>query len=275
MMNADGATSSAVQRTRGSADGRAGLAPLPDGRFCYLARTADEINIMLSDADGSNTKQLATGFEYLEELRADPLGRFLIFSTLKGGKNHMVRLDFEDGRVTQLTSGDSVEIDSTVSPDGKYLTYDSSSVIEGAQAFALKRVPVEGGDPVTIKASGCYIPTYSPDGSMLSCVAMGKTEVLVVSATDGASIQSFQLPPAAEWNFGIGWTPDGSGLVYIVTENGVSNIEVQPRDGSKPRRLTNFTSGFIYRYAFSPDGSRLYLSRGYPTKDVILIQNFR
>jgi Tol biopolymer transport system component len=274
-MNADGSTSSAVQRTRGSADGRAGLAPLPDGRICYLARNADEINIMVSDADGSNTKQLATGFEYLEELRADPAGKFVIFSAVKDSKNHMFRLDLEGGGVTQLTSGNTTEIDSTVSPDGKYLAYDSAAVVDGAQVFSLKRVPSSGGDPVTIKSSGCYIPTYSPDGSMLTCIAQAETRVLVVSATDGALIESFQLPAVAEWNFGIGWTPDGSGLVYIVTENGTSNIEIQPRDGGKPRKLTNFTSGFIYRYAFSSDGSKIYRARGYPLRDVCLIKNFR
>jgi DNA-binding winged helix-turn-helix (wHTH) protein/Tol biopolymer transport system component len=273
-LNADGNATGAVQRTRGLADGRAGLAGLPNGRFSYLARTADEINIMVSDADGARVRQLATGFEYVEELRADPLGRFLILSTVKDNKNHLFRLDTEGGGVRQLTEGDTSEIDSTVSPDGKYVAYDSASIVDGAPNFAIKRVPAEGGDPVTIRSKGCFIPTYSPDGSMLTCIRSDKPEIEIISASDGSLIQAFKIPVASEWNFGIGWTADGSGLVYIVTENGISNLEVQPRDGGKPRRLTNFTSGSIYRYAFSPDSSKLYLSRGYPTKDVILIRNF-
>jgi DNA-binding winged helix-turn-helix (wHTH) protein/Tol biopolymer transport system component len=275
VLNADGNTNSATQLTKGAADGRAGLAPLPDGRFGYLARTAEEISILLAAADANNSKQLATGFQYVEELRADPLGRFFVFSTVKDGKNHLFRIDVDGGAVKQLTFGESREVDSTLSPDGKYLTYDSSSFEDGVETFALKRIPVDGGEPVTIRPSGCLIPTYSPDGSLLSCISYGNPEILVVSATDGAEVERHPLPVHATWNFGIGWTPDGAGLIYIIQEKGVSNLWIQPRDGSKARSFTNFTSGVIWRYAFGRDGTKLYVSRGYPTQDAILIKNFR
>ena len=274
VMNADGNTSTAVQLTRGSADGRAGLGPLPEGRFGYLARTADEISIMLANADGSNAKQLATGFQFIEELRSDPLGRFFVFSAKKDGRTHLYRIDVDGGEVKQLTFGDR-ELDSTISPEGKYLTYDSLFVENGVEVVALKRIPTDGGEPVMIKTKGCFIPTYSPDGSMLSCMNSEQRGIVIVSAADGSELEHHSLPIFAEWNFGFGWTPDGSGLIYIVNEKGVSNLWVQPRDGSKPRSLTNFSSGIIYRYAFSPDGSKLYLARGYPTQDAILIRNFK
>lgn len=275
VMDPDGNKNTSRQLTQGAADGRAGLGPLPGGRFAYLARTAEDISIMLSPGDGTAPKQLATGFQFIEELRSDPLGRFFVFSAVKDGKNHMFRIDVNGGEVKQLTFGDSREIDSTISPDGKYLTYDSGFTENGVQVFALKRIPTDGGEPVTLRPKGCFLPTYSPDGSLLSCVDYAKLGVVVVSATDGSEIERHPLPVFATWNFGIGWTPDGSGLVYIVTENWTSNLWVQPRDGSKPRSLTNFSSGTIYRYSFAPDGSKLYLARGYPTQDAILIRNFR
>jgi Tol biopolymer transport system component len=274
VMNPDGNTNSAVQLTKGAADGRSGIGPLPDGGFGYLARTGEEISIMVANGDASSTKQLATGFQFIEELRADPLGRFFVFSAAKDGINRIYRIDVDGANVKQLTSGDGRQIDSSISPDGKAIAYDT--VVDGndLQTYSLMRMPVDGGEPVTL-TKACFLPTYSPDGSMLSCISSVAAEILVVSASTGAEVQRFPLPIFATWNFGIGWTPDGSGLVYIATEKGTSNLWIQPRDGSKPRALTNFTSGIIYRYAFAPDGSRHYLARGYPTQDAILIRNFR
>jgi Tol biopolymer transport system component/DNA-binding winged helix-turn-helix (wHTH) protein len=274
VMASDGNTNSAVQLTRGTADGRSGIGPLPDGRFAYLARNAEEISIMVSDAEGTSTKQLATGFQFIEELRADPLGRFLVFSAAKDGKNQIYRIDLDGGNLKQLTPNAGSSIDSSISPDGKHIVFDS--VIDGndQQNFTLMRTGIDGGQPITL-TKGCFLPTYSPDGSLISCVSSVRAEIVIVSAADGAEVERHSLPVFATWNFGIGWTADGSGLVYIGNEKGTSNLWVQPRDGAKARPLTNFTSGIIYRYAFTPDGSKIYIARGYPTQDAILIKNFR
>ncbi len=49
-------TSTAAQISTGIADGRAGLAPLPDGRVSYIARTGEELNIWIMNSDGSGAK---------------------------------------------------------------------------------------------------------------------------------------------------------------------------------------------------------------------------
>ena len=273
-MDPDGDAASAIQLTKGASDGRAGLGPLPEDSFGYLARNADEISVMVANSDASEIKQLPTGYQFVEELRPDPLGRFLVFSVLKDRRSYLFRINIDGSRVKQLTFGESA-IDSTISPDGKFLVYDSDRLENNVQAFSLLRIPTEGGEPVTLKPRGCFIPTYSPDGSLLSCIDYEKRGIVIIAAADGAEIERHALPVSATWNFGIGWTLDGSGLIYIVTEKGTSNLWVQPRDGSKPRRLTNFTSGVIYRYAFAPDGSKLFVARGYPEQDAVLIRNYR
>ena len=110
---------------------------------------------------------------------------------------------------------------------------------------------------------------------MLSCVRLGSEEIVVISSADGTEIEHYPLPSFATWNFGIGWSHDGSKLVYAATENGISNLWFQPRVQTPPYPFTNFTSGRIFRYAFSPNGERLFVARGYPAQDVMLIQNFR
>ncbi len=78
---------------------------------------------------------------------------------------------------------------------------------------AIFRVPTVGGAAVKLTTNRAR-PTYSPDGSMISCVSAKGTEVVIISASDGAQLETHRLPAFASSNFGIGWTRDGAGLVY-------------------------------------------------------------
>jgi Tol biopolymer transport system component len=119
----------------------------------------------------------------------------------------------------------------------------------------------------------CGTPNFSPVGDMLSCVRDG--EIVVLSGSDGKRIKTFTIPPYAAVHFGARWTPDGRNLVYIRNEKGFFNLWLQPLDGGSPRPLTNFSVGDIYNYAYSVDGTRLFVARGQQISDAILIRNFR
>ena len=73
---------------------------------------------------------------------------------------------------------------------------------------------------------------------------------------------------------GLRWLPDGGALTYVNNQHGVSNIFTQPLAGGPPRQLSGFTSDQIFRFAWSPDGKRLALERGFNVTDVILISDF-
>ncbi|MGB7069090.1 MAG: winged helix-turn-helix domain-containing protein [Pyrinomonadaceae bacterium] len=274
-MKATGDAATAVQITRGSADGRAGLVPLPDGRIAYTARTAESLTIWVANDDGTEAKQIETGFEYNEEVRADPAGRFLVFSSVtKELIHHLFRIDPDGSDLKQLTRGNTHEIDSAISPDGKTIVTHSVDMLSNPPKTVLKKVSADGEAPEVLALENCKSPVYSPDGSMLSCLR--GSEAVIVTASDGREIESLPLPSVAYANFGALWTPNGTGLIVMTPEKGLnSNLTVLPRDRSKHYRLTNFTSGTIYRYAFSHDGSRLFVARGYPTQDAILIKNFK
>ena len=49
----------------------------------------------------------------------------------------------------------------------------------------------------------------------------------------------------------------------------------QPLNGSAARQITNFTSGYIFDFAWSRDSKQLLLAKGTHSSDVILISNFR
>src|SRR6266849_5501717 len=69
------------------------------------------------------------------------------------------------------------------------------------------------------------------------------------------------------------WSRDGRELTYVDTRNGVSNLWSQPVDGGPPWQLTDFKSGQIFRFAWSPDGKRAALACGSQTSDVVLLKD--
>jgi len=105
-MRSNGDMATAVQITRGLADGRGGLVTLPDGRIAYIARTSVDLTVWIANGDGSGAKQLSTGYQFLEELRADATGKYLIFSAPKDSLHHLFRIDINSGEVKQLTLGE-------------------------------------------------------------------------------------------------------------------------------------------------------------------------
>jgi hypothetical protein len=64
-------------------------------------------------------------------------------------------------------------------------------------------------------------------------------------------------------------------VLYIDTRGGVSNIWMQPIDGSPPKPVTDFKSEHIFSFDWSRDGKQLAVARGTQTSDVVLISDFK
>jgi Tol biopolymer transport system component len=275
-MDAGGDARTSIQITTGFADGRGGIAPLADGRVAFLTRHGDGFSVWMMNSDGSNRKQLTTDPPNIEEVRASIDGRFLVFSAKdQQASSHLYRINSDGGDLMQLTFGDSHEVDSSISPDGDSIVFDSERFVDGSFNSGLLRIPSGGGEPIDFTRSDCESPHYSPDGKFISCVSADWKTVSILSAETGETLTTFKTEADCVLNIGVRWSPDSAALVYIVSRNGVSNLIRQPVDGTRPAPLTDFTSGEIHNFAFSIDGSRLYLARGYSTRNAVLISNFR
>ena len=269
-----GDAGTAVQITNGLADGRAGIAPLPDGRVGYIARTGDNLNVWITESDGTNEKQLTRDPPAVEELRASPDGRFFVFSGLRDGYNQLFLMNTDGTDLRHLTDGKSNNIDSTISPDGNWIVYDSGILENGSFKHLLRKISSAGGESVLLSDGQCATPHFSLDGKYLSCV-YNESQIVVIAAENGTVFKTFETAKTPQLNCGARWSPDGKSLVYIVRQKKFSNLWRQPLDGGAPEPLTNFRDGDIYNFAFSPDGARLYVARGYPIRDAVLIKNFR
>ena len=89
-----------------------------------------------------------------------------------------------------------------------------------------------------------------------------------------ASVRFFPVVQHQQLNAGAIWTADGKSVAYIADDGKAGNVWIQPINGGPPRQLTDFTSGWIYRIAYSTDGKRLYLARGFAVNDAILVKGF-
>lgn len=274
-LNANGDSRSAVQLTHGVADGRVGIAPLADGSIGYITRSGENLSLWTMNADGTNQKQIFSELPFIEELRATPDGRYFIFSARRDRFSHLYRTDPDGANLRQLTDGESYEIESTISPDSRWIFY-GSNVFDGAVwKSSLQKIPVDGGAPIRVTTGHNWqiMPYFSPDGRFISDIYSGDKPVILTEK--GEIVKTFGAVENSALNSGARWLPNGEAITYPVYKNNSTNIWQQPIDGDKPQPLTDFTSGVIFNYAFSNDGKKLYVSRGYETRNAVLIKNFK
>jgi hypothetical protein len=114
----------------------------------------------------------------------------------------------------------------------------------------------------------------SPDGRLVAYRTdpSGRSPEVIVATADGKSIAG---PFPIEDSTQIGWTRESDGVVWPRFENGAGNLWVHPVAGGDPRRMTSFTSGRLFSFAWSADYRRLAAARGSIQTDVVLIQDAR
>lgn len=271
IMDANGSSETAVQITRGLADGRAGIAPLPDGRIAYIARTGDALNVWTVNADGSEARQITREPEQIEELRASADGNHFYFSSQFNGIPHLFSCRPDGTELRQVLDDPTFDVDSAISPDGKLIAYNST-VSGGSGLKNLIRIAAtDGSDVKQLAESYAQSPHFSPDGRFISYAASDNS-IAVMSLADSEVIGRFRTVPVALLNVGARWMPDGKAVAYISRQKSAGNIFVQPIDGSNPRRLTDFTSGDIHNFSFTANGQKIVIARGYPIRNAVLVK---
>jgi len=244
----------------------------PDGRIVYRSNAGGNTEIWVMNADGSNPKQLTVDARVSRGLTVSPDGRYIVFASDRAGRFNVWRVDSDGSNLKQLTDGEG-ELYPHCTPDGRWVIYQRGEV-----ESTLWKVPTEGGESVQLTERHASRPAVSPGGEMItyhnldSDLDKSRWGIGIVSSEGGRRLKRFDFPPTVARRF-VRWSPDGQTIAYPNSPGGVSDIWLQPLDGSPPRQLTGFKAEQILAFDWSRDGRSLALVRGVETSDVVLIGN--
>src|ERR1700752_4369288 len=171
---------------------------------------ANSSTIWSMDADGSNAKELTPPgtSDSIPSISGD--GKLIVFESNRGGSTQIWRMNSDGTDPRKLTTcGANSQPD--VSPDGKWVVYVSTCNSDSA----LTRISIEGGEPTRLGEKSVFWPWVSPDSKWVACeywVSPTKSQLAIISIEGGPPAKLFDLPPLANFRYGIRWTPDGKAV---------------------------------------------------------------
>jgi Tol biopolymer transport system component len=157
-------------------------------------------------------------------------------------------LDIPTATFRQITTGDG-EVFGAVTDDGQDVFHVSAGGKPG-----IVKTSVNGGGSTQVTARLAGLPTISPDGRQLAFLFVDESAgrrarfaIMPAAGGDFAKVFDYAAPSTVSPS----WTPDGSALTYAASAAGVSQIWLQPVDGTPPHQLTKFASDSIFSWAWS------------------------
>jgi hypothetical protein len=197
----------------------------------------------------------------------EPMNGAIVFARIRDGRQHLwVRgTDGSDHQLTQNIGPASDETYPSVSPDGKFVAFVSSTSDGSVSIYA---TPIGGGGPVTRLTDGTQ-PSWSPDGARIAFAgSRDGNPGIYVMAQDGTGVRPvvINLYGAAEPS----WTPDGRRIVFSASAGEGTDVEGEPfqldlysvaPDGSDLIQLTNTPDAGEIGAQFSPDGSSIVVAK--------------
>jgi eukaryotic-like serine/threonine-protein kinase len=260
----------AAQVSSSKYDGQAGLSWTPDGRLVYVSRASGQSQIWITNADGTDKKQLTFDNGWKGRLDVSPDGRYVVFASGRADLAQIWRIDIDGSNEVQLTRGRDNRTPQ-VTFDSRWVVYSSFDT----GLSILWKVPITGGEPVQLTNYQSGLLAISPTDGQIAyayetlderSIPSRRIALLPLSGGVPGITVEFVVPRHVRW------TADGRALTYIESRAGVSNIWSQPIDGSPAKQITNFKSHRIFFHDWSSDGKRLALARGTWTSDAVLIK---
>jgi Tol biopolymer transport system component len=147
-----------------------------------------------------------------------------------------------------VTTGSQTIEQGFVSPDGRWLAYDSN--LSGNQD--IYKMPLDGGEPqqMTKDPADDFFPNWSPDGTEIAFHSMrnGNRDIFLMPANGGDAVSIYagpgeQLAPQ--------WTGTNT-LIFIAGNDSIMELRRSGLQWAAPRFLFRSTGG-----EHSPDGKRL------------------
>ena len=194
----------------------------PDGSSIvyFLPELGPNGDLWIVAASGGRPRQLTHDLTEADGPIWTKDGRFIIFSSMRGGSRTLWRVRAEGGMPEPVTAGAGEDVEPALSRDGHTLLY--TNVRNRWEVRALD--PATGAQRVIVeRRRQAIFPRVSPDGSQIALFGYG----------DVGDVQIFVMPvhggPVQQVTHGQGyintfprWAPDGTVLYYYEQRPGGS-----------------------------------------------------
>lgn len=271
-----GTNDNANQLLSGHDEGISGLTWLGNEQLVYTSRVNLREELWQSPAGPGQAQILKPLHPPEAAATFDPVastaGTQLFFSVVKDGKANLWQVELANAALKQITN-DNLNLYPSLSADGSFLLF--SALLEGRAALA--KLETASGAASVFMNQRAWGGVLSPDSTLVACNILDEAssvwQLAVVPVKGGPVLKTFALP-VNEPHL-LRWTPDGTGIAYLVTKRGVANIWRQPLDGSPSAPLTTFTKHRLYNFGWSPNGNQLAVARGRLISDAIVIGGWK
>jgi Tol biopolymer transport system component len=134
-------------------------------------------------------------------------------------------------------------------------------------------VSIDGGQPTRLTNVSAFWPWISPDSKWIGCEYLtdgSKSQLAIIPIDGGTPAKLFDVPPRANFRYGVRWMPDGKSVTYRDWDKGIWR---QAIDGGPLQQIPNLPAEKIYSYGWSRDGKLFAFTRGTEIRDAVLISN--
>ena len=203
-------------------------------RDIYLQRIGRDLQ------PAGDAQRLTTGAN-AHSLTLDRSGRTLVYSAFTIGSNIWTAPVSRNSPMRALTDGTQTIEAVDISPDGKWLLYDSN--INGNQD--IYKIALDGGEPQQLTHNGVdnFAPVFSPDGRQIAfhSMARGNRDVYTMDPS-GRNVTAVTTSPREElapW-----WSSSDRKLYFLTFPDSTFVVEKTGNTWGKPR--------FLHAGAFAP-----------------------
>src|SRR5580704_2722377 len=201
-------------------------------------------------------------------------GKHVVYSVPSGNGSAIWRMDADGSNTVQLTHDKSALLP-VCSLDGSMVTFDYEDQLSSW------RMGIDGTNPTSLSLQHQTSPfVFLSRDNKLVLYRLGHPEspqrrddLVAAPVQGGTPAFSFEVPIGGGAQGLPQWAPDGHGVDFVLTRGGATNIWRQPVPSGTLKQITNFPSGIIRSFNWSPDGKILFLSHGTQSSDIILLKS--